>query len=76
MVQEEFLLMPLATFGVVALLLATTRTLASQLYGIEPTDPVTLGAVLALLGTTALAACYLPARRAAGLDPVQSLRSD
>jgi len=61
--------------GVLAALVAT-RALASLLYGVEPTDPATLGAVVALLGGVAIAACYIPARRATAVDPLTSLRSE
>jgi predicted permease len=61
--------------GLAASLLAT-RALTSLLYGIEPTDPLTLVAVVGLLGGVGLLACYVPARRAAGVDPLESLRSE
>lgn len=54
--------------------LVATRALTTFLYGIEPTDPATLVSVAALLGAVGLAACYVPARRATGVDPVESLR--
>jgi len=47
---------------------------AAFLFGIAPRDPVTLGAVVALLAGTALAAGFLPARRAAFIDPARALR--
>jgi putative ABC transport system permease protein len=53
---------------------AATRLLASLLFGVTPTDPVTLASVAALLGAVALLACWLPARRAARVDPVEALR--
>ena len=51
------------------------RTIESLLYGVEPTDPLTLAGVCALLLGIALAACWLPARRAARLDPLIALRT-
>jgi putative ABC transport system permease protein len=54
--------------------LASARILTSQLFEVAPTDPWTFAAVSLLLLGIALAACYLPARRAAGLDPLVALR--
>jgi putative ABC transport system permease protein len=55
---------------------ALTRTLASLLYGVEARDPLTFVAVALLLGAAALLASYLPARRAARLDPLTALRPE
>ena len=53
---------------------ALTRFLATQLYGVEPTDPVTFASMCALVFTVALIASYLPARRAIRTDPALTLR--
>ena len=53
-----------------------SRVLAGQLYGISAQDPLTYGAVALLLGMVALAATWLPARRATRVDPMISLRSE
>ena len=69
----------LAAGGVVAGLLASvvlSRVLTSMLRGIGPRDPMTLSAVAFGTLAVALLACYLPARRATRVDPVQSLRAD
>jgi putative ABC transport system permease protein len=56
--------------------LALTRVLASQLYGVSPTDPLTFVAVAALLLGSATIACLLPARQATRIDPMIALRSE
>jgi ABC-type antimicrobial peptide transport system permease subunit len=53
-----------------------TRLLRNMLFDISPTDPVAYGAVTALLLLVALAASWLPARRAAKVDPVIALRAE
>ncbi len=54
--------------------LVLTRLLSTLLFGISPRDPVTLIAVATILAGVAFAACYIPARRAAGIDPTVALR--
>jgi len=56
--------------------LGLTRVLASFLYGTTPADPLTLASVCSLLIAVALLAGYVPARRAAGLDPLTALRAE
>jgi putative ABC transport system permease protein len=54
----------------------TARVLAGVLYNVRPGDPLTYAAVVGFLGLAALAASYVPARRAAGIDPWVALRRD
>lgn len=51
-----------------------TRFLASQIWGVSPTDPLTFGAVVTLVVGVGLVACFLPARRATQVDPLVALR--
>ena len=60
----------------VALTFATARLLASLLFDVSATDPLLLAAAVVLLGLVALAAGWLPARRAARVDPLLALRSE
>ena len=56
--------------------LALSRVIASQLFGITATDPLTLAGVVALLAGAAFLACLLPARRAAQIDRLVALRNE
>ncbi len=55
---------------------AAARVLAGFLYGVKPTDPMTYAAVAGFLSVATLTASYLPARRAARIDPLIALRQD
>ncbi len=55
---------------------AVGNLLRSQLFGVQPADPLTFGAVVGLLAAVGLAAAALPARRAARVDPVVTLKSE
>lgn len=56
--------------------LAVNRMLAGLLYGVTPSDPLSLAAVAALVATIAITVCLLPARRAAQADPMELLRAE
>lgn len=56
--------------------LALTPVMQSLLYGVSPTDPLTFAIVILVLAFTSLFACYIPARRATKVDPLNALRHD
>lgn len=59
--------------GVLASLLVM-RVLASQLFDVAPSDPLTLSGVAVVVAMATLVACYVPARRATRVDPMEALR--
>jgi putative ABC transport system permease protein len=69
--------MAIASIGLpigIVLALLSSRLISSWLYGVSPTDPPTFTVVSVLLMVVSLAACYIPARRAAKVDPMVALR--
>src|ERR1700742_2926071 len=71
--------MGLALVGVVlglAAAFALTQSVRNFLFGVTPTDPLTFIGVAAVLSLAACAACYIPARRAAQVDPLRALRAE
>jgi putative ABC transport system permease protein len=77
LVLRDGMRLALAGVGIgVVCAFAVTRLMAKMLYGVTATDPLTFVAVAALLLLVAMAACYLPARRAMRVDPVIALRYD
>jgi predicted permease len=73
-VREGLMLTIFGLVAGVALSLAVGRVLGRALFGITATDPVTYAAVFALLSSASMLACYLPARRAAAIQPMKALR--
>jgi ABC-type antimicrobial peptide transport system permease subunit len=59
-----------------ALSIGVTQLLSSLLFGVSPLDPLTYASTLGLLAFVTLAATFLPARRAASVNPLTSLRSE
>ncbi len=77
LVMGQGLWVTLAGLGIGLLgALGLTRFLSSLLYGVRPTDPLTFLVALLILTSTALLACYIPARRAARVDPMIALRHE
>jgi ABC-type antimicrobial peptide transport system permease subunit len=75
LVMREVLILVAAGIGAgLPLAWGLTRLIQAQLYGIEPNDPLSIASATLLLAAVALLAGYIPARRAAGYDPVRVLR--
>jgi predicted permease len=74
--REGLVLTAVALLVGLLLGLAVARVVASQLYGVSPTDPVSIIMTVTLLGVASLLASYIPARRAAKIDPMEALRCE
>lgn len=76
MISRQGLRLALAGVGIgLALAITITRVLRGLLFGTSPTDPITLAFTCVVLLATGVAASWLPARRAAAIDPAEALRS-
>ena len=65
-----------AVGGGIALSLLAGKALASMLFNVSPADPLVLGAAVIVLAAASLLACYLPARRATRVNPLEALRTE
>ena len=74
--RESLLLVALGAGIGLATALATTRLISAQLFGLAPTDPLTITLATLLLLAVATLAGYLPARMAAQTDPMLALRDE
>ncbi|MGH9642160.1 MAG: FtsX-like permease family protein, partial [Terriglobales bacterium] len=72
--REAILLLAIGTIAGLGLSIALGRTASSLLFGVKPADPITLGLAAALLAVVAVAASYVPARRASQFNPMTALR--
>jgi ABC-type antimicrobial peptide transport system permease subunit len=72
--SDGFKIVATGVFAGMGASLALTRFMGSLLYAVGPNDPLTFAVIAALFALVALAACYLPARRAARVDPLVALR--
>ena len=75
-VKQSLVLAAVGSVAGLALALALTRLMHSFLFEVKPIDPLTFGAVSILMMLIALIAAWLPARRAASVDPMRALRSE
>jgi putative ABC transport system permease protein len=76
-VMREGLVLALAGCGTgLAIATVTSNLLGAQLYGIGPRDPLSFGAAASVLGLSAAMACWLPARRATEVSPMEALRTE
>ncbi|MFL6279757.1 MAG: hypothetical protein ACJ731_06585, partial [Vicinamibacterales bacterium] len=73
--ESAWIILAGLTAGVVAAWILR-RSVESMLFGVKPDDALTFGGVALVLGTVSLLAAYLPARRAARIDPASALRAE
>ncbi len=73
-VGQGLVLIVIGTAAGIVAALALTRFMATVLFNVSPTDPLTVVSISLLLGAVAFLACYLPARRATKVDPMVALR--
>lgn len=74
--RESMLLLAVGTLLGLPLALLTTRAIKQQMFGLDPLDPLTFAMALLVIAGTTIFAAWLPARRAATIDPVAALRCD
>jgi putative ABC transport system permease protein len=74
--RESLTLLALGVIVGLPAALVMTRFVSSMLFGLSPHDPTSIGVALTALTVATVAAAYLPARRAAGIDPVIALREE
>jgi predicted permease len=74
--REGLMFALVGSFTGLAIAAAAGRLLQSQLYGVHSSDPAAYGAAVSLVATAALVACWIPARRATAVDPMDALRSE
>ena len=75
-VGEGALILAFGLFAGVVGSVALTRFLQSMLIGVKPTDPITFAAISGLLVAVAMAACFVPARKATRVDPLIALQHE
>jgi putative ABC transport system permease protein len=75
LILKQGLILTLIGIGIgLACTLVLARVMSSLLFGVETTDPATLAAIVLLLTGVSLIACFIPARRATRIDPMNALR--
>ena len=73
-IREGMILTVIGLIVGLFLALATGRLIGSLLYGVDPVDPLSIAVAVILLGIASMLASYIPARRAAKIDPMEALR--